>query len=454
MMLLLGMWLTWKGFAGRAVDDHPLCRRCAYDLVGAIDRPSVCPECGLDLTRASSVRVGHRQRRILLLVPGAMLLLFALGSSGLLARAHFTNFDWNTIKPVWMLRRELTGAKPVVVSAVQNELLARLNASTLTSKDIQWIVGEGLRIQADSAIPWQTFWGDFIQSAWQRGDVGNDVISQYLKVAIEGAYGFKTPRKIRRGAEVPLIIGLDSQRVGRSQAMQVSMIQGPIMLDHRQQLTDGHRGGIHYLSSSGRSSGGSKIRPDIPLGKHVLSMDVTCRGGRIQPAGDFGPTDDDASLIVAEWYVHLEKEFEVVPADAQVIAKVKDDSKAAALQQCISVEQVNASRTLASCMPRIDAPPVDVAFDVLWRHDGAEGWLAGITQRAGRNWRDADRELISRSLRTIPEGVASVDLVFRSNPQLAETSSEITEIWDGQIIIKDVPVKWAKESPATRKSQP
>src|SRR5437773_4249665 len=55
--------LAWFGLRGRAVDDHPHCRECGYDLFGRPASGGVCPECGAELNRRGAVRFGERRRR-------------------------------------------------------------------------------------------------------------------------------------------------------------------------------------------------------------------------------------------------------------------------------------------------------------------------------------------------------------------------------------------------------
>ena len=63
-VFLIGLALTLAGLRGRRTDDHPLCRRCGFDLTGNPDA-AVCGECGADLARPGAIRVGHRARRTL-----------------------------------------------------------------------------------------------------------------------------------------------------------------------------------------------------------------------------------------------------------------------------------------------------------------------------------------------------------------------------------------------------
>src|SRR5947208_14150931 len=48
---------------GRRIDDHPLCRRCRYDLSNLPESSTRCPECGADLAAGRAIRIGHRHPR-------------------------------------------------------------------------------------------------------------------------------------------------------------------------------------------------------------------------------------------------------------------------------------------------------------------------------------------------------------------------------------------------------
>lgn len=66
---------------GRRVDDHPLCARCRFDLIG-VPEPKVCSECGADLqaprgrwVRRRPLVYGNRRRRRHLLHVSALCVL-------------------------------------------------------------------------------------------------------------------------------------------------------------------------------------------------------------------------------------------------------------------------------------------------------------------------------------------------------------------------------------------
>src|SRR3954449_11905348 len=68
-----------RGARGRRIDDHPLCRKCRYDLFG-LPAPTACPECGADLTKPAAVVIGNRHphRLMVYTAGGAMLASLAV----------------------------------------------------------------------------------------------------------------------------------------------------------------------------------------------------------------------------------------------------------------------------------------------------------------------------------------------------------------------------------------
>jgi hypothetical protein len=76
-LLLLGLSciLLVKGLHGIRVGDHPVCRRCGFDLFGQPAGTVVCGECGSSLSLPGAVVIGHRNRRTGLIAAGLFVLL-------------------------------------------------------------------------------------------------------------------------------------------------------------------------------------------------------------------------------------------------------------------------------------------------------------------------------------------------------------------------------------------
>ena len=91
LALAIGLTLALIGWRGRRVDDHPVCRKCRFDLAGVYPANETCPECGRDLAGRRAVRIGNRRHKRLPLgvdrchtqdVPEGRLTLLLRGPTG------------------------------------------------------------------------------------------------------------------------------------------------------------------------------------------------------------------------------------------------------------------------------------------------------------------------------------------------------------------------------------
>src|SRR4051812_39396348 len=100
--LLGGFFLLGGGVRGGPGDDHPVCRKCGFDLFGRPEGTFTgrCSECGMDLAKKRAVRMGNRRKRGRILGAGA--LVTAVGVMGLGSMGWITarGIDVNHYKPV------------------------------------------------------------------------------------------------------------------------------------------------------------------------------------------------------------------------------------------------------------------------------------------------------------------------------------------------------------------
>ena len=167
--------------------EAPSCRKCEYDLTGLVggDAPaSVCPECGSDLTRPGAVRKGLRKRRgrtgMMVALIGAAILATGTSLGGYQAWNWSQTYDWNKVKPVWLLHWQARKSTAVGGVAVLDELIARLEADRLSARAVKPIIESALARQADLAAPWNQQWGDFVSGASKRKFVSDDQERRYL----------------------------------------------------------------------------------------------------------------------------------------------------------------------------------------------------------------------------------------------------------------------------------
>lgn len=454
-----GVVLFVRGVRGRAVDDHPLCRRCRYDLSGTPERPEKCPECGTDLARRQAIRIGHRRKRWVSLVMG---LLLTLGGAG--AGTHYglpwaRNFDFNPYKPLWMLRREAVGTDQQRAKAAQQEIVARCGDGRISSAQAAILTDESLRVQADPSLKWTPWRGDVVESLWQRGQVPADRMMRYAQTAVNDAVFIKAPKRVRQGGMCMVLVGHDAARVGGRRGLLVELKDCKTLIDDKPMMDRDSRSGTFGLSPNGSGSGGSGWQADAAPGEHVIALQGECvvSLAPLRARQSAAPSPDEQAReaappgLIGSWALSKRTPLTIVgPGETMVKAK-PDESLRDAIRRSIVVDQLisvggGGSLGLTSAQVRIEKPPTDVAFDVFWRSGGREELIRSEIQRAGEARRTPGVGIrmnpgrMSRPV-GIPDGIDKVDLVFRSSVSAAEDFGDVDAIWEGEIVIPDVPVQ-------------
>lgn len=168
---LCGAVLLAVGLRGRRTDDHPLCRRCGFDLVGLPDESRrVCTECGASLARWRAVRIGNRVRLRHATTLAATLLVPSLAVGGFLGWLEFRDTDVQAYKPVWLLARESVSWDDKTRDWAVAELLKRHHAGRLSPAQAESLTDRGLDYQAEHKRVWTPGWGDFLEAVLAPND--------------------------------------------------------------------------------------------------------------------------------------------------------------------------------------------------------------------------------------------------------------------------------------------
>ena len=212
-LVLAGALLAWRGWRGVRVNEHPVCRGCGFDLVGTVTpgggAGKVCPKCGAGLGERGAVRHGQRRRRPVVVGAGCVLLVLGAAVGTLVVAVRSGGFDWNTVKPAWLLVREAQW--PGFQSdLVLRELMVRRTDGTLSSETYRRLAEHGLAVQADAAAPWTALWGDLILDAQDRGDLPLDRAHAFIHNSVSVAA--KMRPRVRAGAQAPYEVTLTTTR--------------------------------------------------------------------------------------------------------------------------------------------------------------------------------------------------------------------------------------------------
>ncbi|MBN1513574.1 MAG: hypothetical protein JXB13_16280 [Phycisphaerae bacterium] len=433
---IVGVVLLVRGVRGRRVGDHPLCARCGYDLFGSTPETTTCPECGADRTQPGAVRIGRLQRRRGSIIAGVILLV----PVGALVSASMSRVNWIQITPVsWLRASARAGTGPASDRALK-ELVRRLNASELSSEQVDTLVSDALKVQADVTRTWQPDWGNIIETARALGAVSDEDWQTYAKQALASAFTLEIRPKVRRGDPVVYRVRRASVRAGDGEVLLCLYDLRETRLGEIIRI--GRSGGGGHLNAGGTGAFGSfmSLSPEewtrISDGRHNAEMTLACTVREHQPN-----RDPDEGPVITEQSITLTSPWEVVGADHPTVTVTSPPEHREAVRDSLADIELT-RRKQADGTPylegifSLDQPPMDLAFDVVLR-SGLREWKQGtVSIVAGGNthW--------STSSENVPDAdVMKVDVIFVPSEEVARQTVDLTNIWGETVIIPDVPIE-------------
>ena len=459
LIALLGLFmLIWALWWDRA-RGRKRCPKCWYDLAGiAADdagaSPLTCSECGKRITKLRKLSKTRRRWRWAFIA-----LLLILVPAGVVGWRETRSFNWNTVKPVWLLKREGTIDSPGG-EAARKELVRRMQQDLLKSEQIHDLAEFVLAIQADPNAFWQgrsisidSTWGDLFEEAWDRGHLTDQQISQYLETAFGASFAVTPRAQIRAGAMVPVQFRNSQPRL----SMRWNVFQpGADALVAMSKLVETPKQLRSDFPERLRSIGGSRTAGttssqlwhcNLPPGQHVLSfkMDfvvVPQKQGEPFDGSKEGVSEFENAL--ATWHKQFDVIVEVVDGDS--IQRVPDPSLNGAIHDAIAItigaQQLEKGRTSYGGkhgIVLVDPLPVAISFDVIGRVGENEHYLGSFASAANRSRIDnISFDALKNDPRSLFPNHDKIDLVLRTNPEPAERTVEIESVWEGEITIKDV----------------
>ncbi len=210
-------WLWWIGAAALGLAGLSLlywsllkdrargrrrCPKCWYNMSGT--QSMRCSECGSETKSEREFRKTRRRWRWVFVA----LLSFA-GSFGL-TYPQARDFNWNTIKPLFWLKRQGEADSPQGLAA-REELVRRLTNELVSQHQIQDVVEYALAIQADPTAYWsgpnlslEGTWGTVIETAWDKGWLSQEQVGRYTQTAFGQSFTVQPRATIRSGAPLPV----------------------------------------------------------------------------------------------------------------------------------------------------------------------------------------------------------------------------------------------------------
>lgn len=409
---IIGVWLLKTGIWPRRRGVTPYCSGCGYNLTGLAGER--CPECGRDL--ASGIVYGERRRSPGRIVGGAVCLLPLIPIGAIIA----ANVDWYRLAPTFLLISNLQSKTP---NRAWNELIRRIQAGELTASQRSSLINVGLKKQVSvraSAVD------DELVNQLGRWAAAGLMPDAQAKTFYDQMVTFSVrarPRVIK-GDYAPLEIACKGR--GPSN-LTVRVGDFEVLLDGKSVPGTGGSGSGTF---SGRGAGHSRViywKCDA-LGQHEVEVrtSLTVRG-------------PSTSAVLHQSRPSLNTRFEVVPPASEYAIRLKADvALTEAIRQSIrprDFEFGHYSKEDLSGMYEAQRVPCSVAFDAFARVHGKEQRIGHLHLLAGQStsWS------ISSTLKVPP--FTKLDLIFRSSEKVARETVDLQEIWAGELVYPDVPVK-------------
>lgn len=444
--LLIGVGLVVLGVRGSIVHRRPTCRRCRFDLSGVqggVQGGGKCPECGADLAGPRAVLPAFRRRRWVVVALG----LFVLSGAGggltfLLATAG--NVKVNTYKPAWLLSMEARGRDTAAASSALDELLVRAQSGKLGAGLMAQLVDEGLRQQADESGVWLAQWGDLIAEARSRKLMDDTRWVSFLRHGLK--FELDLQPRVRQGAETSLRYKLSGQRLGDN-AVTVQMRIAEYAIGPQRKTAGAEQadsGVIMGISRRGSAASAQQVLVTAPIGKHEVhaTVEVTLFEGEFKGA-DVGPNGEFHynQPVMERFNVTLNGKVEVVAPDEALVKPIKPTPEStAAIVKAIRAEQLHFEGTPeageCSYSIRMTNSPHSLAFDVVWRWRSKDGTeheaTVGSVMFRGSLAMDS-----SYGGGGPIKGFDSdtVDIVLRPSAQKAESTPDLEDYWNGEIVL-------------------
>ncbi|QQE12986.1 hypothetical protein JD969_05875 [Planctomycetota bacterium] len=184
--LIITFLMFWLGIKGKTLDDHPVCKKCKYDLSGfnhPLPSPSLkCPECGHPLTSQSNIQVGNKHKNKPLIISSIIILIAIIA---LPVWASF-NYDWTAQKPIWLLRFEAkhpdqfkTSRKSLLQLIGYISIDQTSHAQTLAAFD------DAIEMIRNDDVLYDNLWSDVIAHVFEKNLASTEEAEQYAQAFLD-----------------------------------------------------------------------------------------------------------------------------------------------------------------------------------------------------------------------------------------------------------------------------
>jgi len=433
-MMLVGVLGVLIALRGRRVDDHPVCRKCRFDLVGIYPGAETCPECGRMLTR---VRTGNRVRRKGLLLASLLVLSLGVVGGGILGASLFAGPALNPYKPLWMLRMEMLGTRSQRADDALEEVLDRLVDDELSEGQVRRLADLALDQHEQREEPAVFRWVRLLDAMVAQDLLEPDERTRYYRNAIEAQVTVRPV--IRAGDPLPIDITLPTPLCSSGQMMFVRTEilglrdgeSGVIVADPKQ----AQFGLTGRTGTGGRGMSAMRDRitlRDIAVGGHELVGTL-----RVSVVNGWGP---DAGVL-ASFEQPITLRVDVREQDTIELVE-PDEAMRRAMTAGLRVKRIRPAPGFTEFAIEHDELPIGGAFRIeLFDDDGNRVISDGMPLVVKAGQVVSSSSILLKGVNDFLKERTHVHVELVPNPDGARGTTYLTRIYGEPIVIRDVPVQ-------------
>ncbi|MEM9882855.1 MAG: hypothetical protein AAF800_08055 [Planctomycetota bacterium] len=432
---LLAVGVLVRGWRGVRIDDHPICRRCGYDLHGGAGGVT-CAECGGRLDAPRALRRGNRRRSGRTLLIGGLLLFSGLCLSAGAGNTWWGAADWITRKPTFWLRYDAIRqiGTPQEPNAIQ--LAERLGQRRLSVAQEATLVEPALRLQGNPSLAWAEPWPEILETLMVRGHLSSPQLERLARQSFDTQLTVRPV--LRRGDSLRIDLDSALRRTTPNAQWDMTQVASAWTLagvevvaaggfeQARTGLAGSFRGGYAASFSLGRKLEAAPLGPATMRSQLDLTMTLTA------PV----PADPVAFTI------DLSAPVEVAAADTVVDEFAIDPAVTDAVDAAWTATRVESAGRGGSVWLRFDPPPASLAMAVWLEQAGREPRRVGrvhVPAGTPAGWREV-------RFRRGP-GPAAGEATVRLEPDQAAVAHvpTLASYWGGELtrrgIVVDAPYR-------------
>ena len=476
---LIFISFAWRG---RVTARGQFCRKCKFDLAGSPIETvgDKCPECGQEIYTQSSRRISLRRSSRIGLVLSLGLLIIGIASSAVGITGSSAAIY--ALMPDGIIVHLTT----IGSEGALDELGTRLTrVPPMSDPHINQLIAHALKVQADPLAPWDPIYGQLLSDAWISGRLSEIQVNQYLDHGLDiqylirervrpGSRGIQfeariTPGRIHaiNGTESgrSIKVGIMSSTIGDESARHYRSDSKPLVISHS---------GINIPKpgSNWKYTNSLELKPIeadcFSEPGEELSVAVNIELSLASTSYRINPSEDDP---LSRHYktIIIDRTVKVLEVGEALIEVRENPTQLKALKEHYKISEV---RMLTELDPQRDSwTPVlgfsmmkaegfadPLAFRVYLRvGDGVESQEVEIgkavhEQTSGGGafgtsitWvvdpENPEESKRAAELFALIQDRGKADVIFRSDPEIAEDNPTIDHILDATLTFPDVPIK-------------